>query len=154
MAEVQEIFRAIDTVAWKPERVEAISHTGKKLYWQEAYNKLFAREFEAIGGWKPEPVLCDKPRLKGDFIKNDVFVEIQFGNSATIYRDYYKFHMGLVRKLLSLAVLILPTNQYDFFPNRNPKSIGNMATFEYADEQFNALTIPVPILLIGLLPAN
>ena len=30
----------------------------------------------------------------------------------------------------------------------------NMATFEYALEHFNALTIPVPVLLIGLLPEN
>jgi len=37
---------------------------------------------------------------------------------------------------------------------RDPKSIRNMATFEYALEHFEALTIPVPILLIGLLPEN
>lgn len=153
LPEVQEIFTAISAVPWQPSRVEAVSRTGKKVYWQEAYNRLFEIEFEKLG-WKLDPILCEKPLHKGDFFKNDVFVEIQFGNSATIYRDYYKFHYGFVNKLLSLGVLILPTNQYKFFPQRNPQSIGNMATYEYALEHFNALTIPVPILLIGLRPAN
>lgn len=154
LAEVQEVFSVVESVRWKPEGVEVVSLSGRKLAGQQAYNRLFAIGFENMGGWTLEPVLCEKPRFKGDFIKNHVFVEIQFGNSATIFRDYYKFHLGLVRKLLSLAVLIIPTNQYEFFPQRNPRSIGNMATFEYALEHFEALTIPVPILLIGLIPSN
>jgi hypothetical protein len=152
--EVQEIFRIVSRVPWSPTKLEVPSEKNQNLYYQEAYNRLFNIEFQKEGGWKPQPVLCDKPKLKGDFLKNDVFVEIQFGNSATVFRDYYKFHMGLVKKLLSLAVLIIPTNQYAFFPDRNRDSIGNMATFEYALEHFQSLTILVPILLIGLLPAH
>lgn len=152
--EVKEIYDIVTRVTWTSSRAEVISEKGNKLYYQEAYNRLFHLEFEKEGGWKPQPVLHHEPKLKGDFLKNDVFVEIQFGNSATIFRDYYKFHMGLVKKLLSLAVLILPTNQYAFFPDRKRDSIVNMATFEYALTHFQALTIPVPILLIGLLPSN
>jgi hypothetical protein len=152
--EVKEIFDIIGKVPWSSSKVEAISEKNKRLFYQESYNRLFQLEFEKRGGWKPQPILCEKPMLKGDFLKNDVFVEIQFGNSATIFRDYYKFHMGMVKKLLSLAVLITPTNQYAFFPDRKKDSIVNMATFEYAIEHFQALTIPVPILLIGLLPSN
>ena len=152
--EVKEIFAILSRVPWTSSKAEAISEKGNKVFYQEAYNRLFQLEFEKEGGWKPQPVLLEEPKLKGDFLKNDVFVEIQFGNSATIFRDYYKFHMGLVKKLLSLAVMIIPTNQYAFFPERNRESIVNMATFEYALKHFQALTIPVPILLIGLLPAN
>jgi hypothetical protein len=152
--EVKEIFDIINKVHWTPSRVETISEKNEKLFYQEAYNRLFQLEFEKRNGWTQQPILCDKPKLKGDFLKNDVFVEIQFGNSATIFRDYYKFHMGLVKKLLSIAVLIIPTNQYAFFPDRKRASIANMATFEYALEHFSSLTIPVPILLIGLLPSN
>lgn len=154
LIEVGEIFRVVSHVPWNPGVAEAVSSTGRKVSWQEAYNRQFEVEFERVGGWKPFPVLSEMPFHKADFSKNDVVVEIQFGNSSTIYRDYYKFHLGLVRHLLSLAVLILPTNQNEFFPTRNPKSIGNMATFEFALEHFNALTIPVPILMIGLLPGN
>jgi len=91
--------------------------------------------------------------LKGDFKKNDIFVEVQFGNSATIYRDYYKFHYGLTHNLLSLAVLIVPKDPKSFFPTR-PESVNNMAEFNFAQKTFKLLRIPVPILLIGLLPEN
>lgn len=86
----------------------------------------------------------------GDFKKNDVFVEIKFGNSATIYRDYYKFHYGLTHGLFSLSVLIVPTNPVEFLPTR-PMSVGNMAEFDLAYDHFKLLPIPVPILLMGLL---
>ena len=64
--------------------------------------RAFGLQFEKLSNWKPQSLLHDNPRLIGDFQKNDVFVEIQFGNSSTIYRDYYKFHYGLTHKLLSL----------------------------------------------------
>jgi hypothetical protein len=152
--EVQEIYHATRSVIWRTEKPIAVTITGKQVFWQEAYNRLFEIEFEKIGGWKASPILCDKPRHKGDFAKKDGFVEIQFGNSATLYRDYYKFHYGLVNKLLSLSVLLVPTNPINFFPARDPSSIRNMASYEYALEHFSALTIPVPLLLIGLLPLN
>jgi hypothetical protein len=82
-----------------------------------------------------------------------VFVEIQFGNSSTLYRDYYKFHYGLTHNLLTLAVLIVPANPIQFFPTRSA-SVSNMAEFDLAYQYFKLLPIPVPILLIGLLPQN
>ncbi len=98
-------------------------------------------------------MLYENPKLIGDYKKNDVFVEVQFGNSATVYRDYYKFHFGLTKNLLSLAVLIVPTKPKEFFPTR-PASVNNMAEFDFAYRYFKLLPIPVPILLLGLLPEN
>jgi hypothetical protein len=149
--ELEEVFSCVKKVDWKPSF--EFSVTGKKHKHQTAYNKAFSLEFKMLGNWKPQPLLHDKPRLIGDFQKNDVFVEIQFGNSSTIYRDYYKFHYGLTHNLLSLAVLIVPTSPKKFFPTR-PKSVQNMAEFDLAFRYFKLLPIPVPILLIGLLPEN
>ena len=154
LPEVQEIFVAIRAVPWQAGKVSATSPTGRQVKWQEAYNRLLELAFEDIGGWTRSPVLCSETGHKGDFLKNDVFLEVQFGNSATVYRDYYKFHYGLVNRLLSLAVHILPTKPVTFFPARNPASIRNMASYEYALRHFTSLTIPVPVLLIGLLPSN
>lgn len=148
--EMNEIYSCIDEIKWKEEYV--ISIEGKKSEHQRAYNKSFQIEFSKYG-WKPNPRLCDNPRLIGDFEKNDVFVEIQFGNSSTLYRDYYKFHYGLTHSLLSLAVLIVPTNPKQFFPTRSA-SVSNMAEFDLAYRYFKLLPIPVPIVLIGLLPEN
>jgi hypothetical protein len=148
--EVNEIFSCIESIQWKPEF--EIDFSGSSYQHQTAYNKAFDIEFSK-NNWDAQPKLYDNPRLIGDFQKNDVFVEIQFGNSASIYRDYYKFHFGLTNNLLSLAVLIVPTKPKEFFPTR-PASVSNMAEFDLAYRYFKLLPIPVPIMLLGLLPEN
>ena len=151
--EVQEIFTVISSVPWQASRVEAVSNTGREVEWQEAYNRLIELEFETRH-WETQPTILTSPVHKADFAKNRIFVEVQFGTSPTVYRDFYKFHLGTVNKVLDLGVLILPTDQNKFFPARNPRSIRNMATYEYALEHLSALPIPVPILLVGLRPEN
>ncbi|MCX5992008.1 MAG: BglII/BstYI family type II restriction endonuclease [Chloroflexi bacterium] len=148
--EISEVYSCIDRIMWHPKFV--LESKDRRYEHQQAYNKTLEIEFSSYG-WKPHPLLVDQPRLLGDFQKNDVFVEIQFGNSATVYRDYYKFHYGLTHNLLALAVLIVPTTPKRFFPTR-ASSVSNMAEFDMADRYFKLLPIPVPILLIGLLPEN
>lgn len=148
--EIQEIFSCIDNVKWREEfRIEV---GGKEYLHQSGYNKAFEIEFKKYD-WELQPIISKEVGLKGDFRKNDVLIEIQFGNSSTLYRDYYKFHYGLTKNLLTLTVLITPTNPKRFFPTR-PNSVGNMAEFKLAQKYFKLLQIPVPILLIGLLPEN
>lgn len=148
--EIKEIYDCISNIEWKPNF--SIEIGDKKYNHQSAYNKAFEIEFEKYQ-WELQPQLYHNPKLIGDFRKNDIFIEIQFGNSATLYRDYYKFHYGLLHNLLSLAVLIVPTNPKEFFPTRK-KSVSNMAEFDLAYKYYKLLPIPVPILLIGLLPEN
>lgn len=147
---LKEIDACLSAVQWKADF--QIKVNGKPISHQSGYNKAFEIEFTRRG-WNPFPLLLENPRLIGDFQKDDVFVEIQFGNSATLYRDYYKFHYGLTHRLLSLAVLIVPISPRKFFPNR-PASVSNMAEFDLAQKYFRLLPIPVPILLIGLIPEN
>jgi hypothetical protein len=150
--ELEEIDICIDHIKWEPEF--EFESEGKIIKHQTAYNKAFCDEFKKFN-WDMQPLLFDDPKLIGDFKKNDIFVEIQFGNSATLYRDYYKFHYGLTHNLLSLAVLIVPCKPKHFFPIRNTeKSVSNMAEFDLAYKYYKLLPIPVPILLIGLLPEN
>jgi len=148
--EIKEIDQCIDSVPWKSNF--SIEIDGRVYKNQRGYNKAFELEFKKLG-WELQPKLYDNPRLIGDFQKNDVFIEVQFGNSATLYRDYYKFHYGLTHNLLSLAVLVVPTDPKAFFPTRI-NSVSNMAEYRLAEKYFNLLPIPVPILLIGLLPEN
>jgi len=148
--ELQEIYSSIEGVTWQEEF--SITVDGQEYKHQSGYNKAFAQQF-AQRGWISQPKLCESPRLIGDFQKNDIFVEIQFGNSATIYRDYYKFHYGLTHGLLALAVLIVPTDPKAFFPTRHA-SASNMADFNITTRCFKLLPIPVPIVVIGLLPGN
>jgi len=150
IGEMNEVYACVKAIRWAPEFEIRVG--GKILRHQNAYNKALEIEFNKLG-WKSQPYLCREPRLKGDFQKNNVFVEVQFGNSATLYRDYYKFHYGLTKGLLSLAVLIVPTDPISYFPTR-PESVNNMAEFDLAARYFNLLPIPTPIVLIGLLPGN
>lgn len=150
-SKIDEIYSCIDNVKWKSD-FSLDPKNGKVLQHQRAFNKAFNKEFLKYN-WEQQPLLLNNPKLIGDFRKGLVFVEVQFGNSATLYRDYYKFQYGHDNGLLSLAVLIVPTNPADFFPTR-PSSVINMAEFDLADQYLTILPIRVPVLLIGLLPEN
>jgi restriction endonuclease BglII len=117
--EIAEIESIIASIRWAETfRYETGEH-------QTAYNRAFGEAFGRLD-WEPQPILRTDPKLKGDFRKGLVFVEIQFGNSAALYRDYYKFQYGLANGLLSLAVLIVPVSAKKFFPTRH-HSVHNMA---------------------------
>ncbi len=148
--EIAEISKIIKTIEW--DRNFSLSYNSNQYEHQRAYNKAFEIEFIKYG-WETQPLLADSPKLIGDFRKNLVFVEIQFGNSSTLYRDFYKFQYGLQNGLLSLAVLIVPENEYNFFPSR-PESVRNMANFELSLRYFTVLPISVPTWVIGVLPEH
>jgi hypothetical protein len=147
---INQIENIIHKLVWSPS-FEFVAK--EKIYkHQTGYNKYFSHQFTKFG-WENQPKLRSSPRLIGDFQKGLVFVEIQFGNSSTLYRDFYKFQYGHFNGLLSLAVHIVPANPKDFFPTRS-RSIANMASFELAKSCFTIVPINVPVLLIGLLPKN
>ena len=146
-SEIQELASVLASQAWAPEY--SITTEKKTLHNQAAYNKSLSISFSKRG-WSLQPRLSNSPRLIGDFAKRLVFGETQFGNSATLYRDFYKFQYGLQNGLLSLAILIVPHNEYKFFPER-PASVKNMANFPLALRYFTVLPISVPTIIYGLL---
>jgi hypothetical protein len=148
--EIEEVKSVITAVKWAD--AFRYSRNGSEYEHQSAYNKAFAVEFNRLG-WELQPVLRADPKFVGDFRKGLVFVEIQFGNSSALYRDYYKFQYGLANGLLSLAILIVPTIAKTFFPTR-PRSVHNMAEYALAQKCFTVLPINVPTLLVGLLPED
>ena len=142
--EIKEILHIVDSIKWEKEfKVSNSLH-------QTAYNKRFKIEFDKLG-WESQPKLSDKPSLVGDFKKNLVFVEVQFGNSSTLYRDFYKFQYGVSNGVVSLNVLITPCNPEKFFPTR-PASVRNMAEYDLALRYFTVIPISVPTMVIGLVP--
>lgn len=147
---ISEIESVTDGVKWSPNF--SFSENGTSCEHQSGYNTAFTKAFLSLD-WEPQPILRETPKLIGDFRKGLVFVEVQFGNSSALYRDYYKFQYGLANGLLSLAVLIVPKNPKKFFPTR-PASVQNMAEYDLAQNYLSVLPINVPVLLIGLLPEN
>lgn len=148
--EIDEVRAGVTSVQWQ--REFSIAANGQEYRHQAGYNKALDICF-GQQGWELQPVLKRQPKLIGDFRKHLVFVEVQFGNSATLFRDYYKFQYGLANGLLSLAVLIVPTDPQSFFPTRR-NSVNNMAEYKLAVNCFTDLPINVPTLVVGLLPEN
>lgn len=148
--EVTEIRSIVDGLHWSPDY--CFSMNGKTWQHQTAYNKAFDEAFSK-SHWMSQTMLRKEPKLIGDFMKNKVFVEVQFGNSSTLYRDFYKFQYGFSEKLIDLAVLIVPTSPAMFFPTR-PASVNNMAEFNLANTCFTILPVQVPTMLIGLMPED
>lgn len=146
--EISEIEQVLQSVSWEPSF--HYETNGTTYQHQAAYNMAFRKAFISLG-WEDQPVLLEAPKLIGDFRKGLVFIEVQFGNSSTLYRDYYKFQYGLANGLLSLAVLIVPIKPSKFFPTR-ANSVNNMADFALAKKCLTVLPLNVPTLLIGLEP--
>jgi hypothetical protein len=145
--ELQDLSNILSAHPWSPDY--SFNTSTATLQHQAAYNKSLSLAL-AERGWDLQPLLSESPRLIGDFAKGLIFGEVQFGNSATLYRDFYKFQYGLQNGLLSLAVLIVPHNENVFFPTR-VASVRNMANFELAVRYFTVLPISVPTAIYGLL---
>ena len=149
-SEIEELSSVLSSQKWHPDY--SIKNGASELKHQAAYNKSLSKALFDLG-WRKQPRLSENPRLIGDFAKGLLFGEIRFGNSATLYRDFYKFQYGLQNGLLSLAVLIVPHDEYKFFPTR-PASVKNMANFPLALRYFTVLPISVPTIIYGLLADN
>jgi hypothetical protein len=69
-------------------------------------------------GWLRQPyILVDRDgrpidtHLRGDFEKHGVFVEVEFGNVASLYRDLFKFHIAGTTGAAEVGVIVVATAQ-------------------------------------------
>jgi hypothetical protein len=124
---------------------------------QAALNKSLETALRAEG-WTPQPVATGEviggagpPRKwKGDFVRNEVFVEVEFGNVASMYRDFFKFQIANRAREGQVAVLVVATQRLaKFFDS-------GVATYETAlrDIPFLAVGIQMPVCFIGIEPSS
>jgi hypothetical protein len=81
---------------------------------------------QPIAGIEPATAGIRGPRLKGDFVKNGIFVEIEFGNVASMYRDLLKFHVASRARAGQVGILVTATQRLAKFFDQG------VATFESA----------------------
>jgi hypothetical protein len=108
-------------------------------------------------GWSAEPVATGQPlgtpadiALRGDFAKGGVFVEVEFGNSASLFRDLFKFQVASRSGTGEVGVLIVASAQMaKFFDS-------GVATYEQAVNliPYMRIGIQMPIWVIGIEPAS
>lgn len=125
---------------------------------QDALNRSISAALRERG-WKAEPVATagmtvpegvGPLHLKGDFVKQDVFVEVEFGNMASTYRDIFKFVIAHRSGAGEVAVLITGTRRMMKFCDQG------VATYEGSLRMLPYLKIGVqmPVWLVGVEPED
>ena len=109
-------------------------------------------------GWTAEPIAGTDAAtakllgtgLKGDFVKKDVFVEVEFGNVASMHRDLLKFHIANRSQQGQVGVLVTATTRFAKFFDQG------VATFEnaVATKPYMSIGIQMPLWIVGIEPAD
>ena len=123
---------------------------------QQIMNTYFKLSFIALG-WEPEPLATptdNEDALRADFRKTfgegddkiTLQIEVEFGNVASSYRNYFKFQLSFSYDLTDICVLIVPSSE---LANRIDSGVSN---YEKAIREIPQakLSITVPTLVIGL----
>lgn len=131
----------------------------KKDVIQQLMNSFFYKRFESLG-WEAEPAATpdeNADELRSDFRKTFVNeetgevlvtaqIEVEFGNVASSYRNYFKFQLSYSYSLTDVCVLIVPSQHLS---TRIDSGVSN---FEKTCREIPSakLSITVPTLVIGL----
>ena len=124
---------------------------------QQIMNTYFRIQFEEHG-WLSEPLATpedNEDALRADFRKKFICsngkeiaaqIEVEFGNVASSYRNYFKFQLSFSYGLTDLCVLIVPSAN---LANRIDSGVAN---YEKAIREIPQakLSVTVPTLVIGL----
>jgi len=123
---------------------------------QKILNAMFRHKMHKELGWEKDPLV--EPDLgkgiEGDFSKKldnglKVFVEVEFGNVASIFRDLFKFIYMKVIGTYDVGILIVPSETDDF-----SREIEGIYSFQGVKEilENSKGSISVPVLLLGIEP--
>lgn len=123
---------------------------------QQLINTYFFLQFEKLG-WESEPLATPEEfedSLRSDFRKrfksNDceitLQIEVEFGNVASSYRNYFKFQLSYAYSLADICILVVPSYKLS---KRIDSGVSN---FEKVKREIPSakLSITVPTLIIGL----
>jgi hypothetical protein len=104
-------------------------------------------------GWTSQPVAAGNlvagsipSGLLGDFSKRGVFVEVEFGNMASAFRDLFKFQIASRSGAGDLGVLVVATDRVGRFFDQG------VATFEQVVRllPFMGIGLQLPTVVVGL----
>ena len=106
-------------------------------------------------GWTCQPVANHASEmvganLVGDFVKNRVFVEVEFGNVASVYRDLFKFQIASRANTCDVAVLVAATSRLARLFDQG------VASFEYllTLREYLSIGLQMPVWIVGLDASN
>jgi len=88
----------------------------KSVHYQEGssqkdYNSQIGTALREAG-WQQETRILKSIGLRCDFVKNGVWLEVEFGNARTYYQDYIKFLLAHRYREARFGVLLCPTSAF------------------------------------------
>ncbi len=119
---------------------------------QAALNALLDSQLRALG-WRSQPIASGDlvagripNNLLGDFAKDGVFVEVEFGNMASAFRDLFKFQIASRSNTGSLGVLVVAADRVARFFDQG------VATYEQVTRllPYMGLGLQLPTVVVGL----
>ncbi len=152
-----ELENSVNSIRFDP-------HQGQAHYNAEIRQRLAAQ------GWEcDQRVVPDLP-LQFDFRKDDLQVEVEFGNARTYYQDCLKFLLPFTRGMIRVGLLLVPTSDFARVlchlgsrrasrrPARNGQprsrlaSYTNMITYEKVMREFEPLRfiMNMPLMVCGV----
>jgi Restriction endonuclease BglII len=105
--------------------------------------------------WNSSPYVLRRPDtgkmdtyLRGDFEKGGVFIEVEFGNAASLYRDLFKFHVAGASGVGEVAVIVAATQEFAAFFD------SGVATYEMLTrlKPYMRVGVSIPTLIVGVTP--
>jgi hypothetical protein len=92
--------------------------------------------------------LSGKSKLRSDFRKSRIEVEVQFGNVARYAYDLYKMAISLAQEHADVGLMVVATKRFAGITG------GNIAYFERAQRELerSRLTLIVPLVVLGIEP--
>lgn len=115
---------------------------------QKLMNKWVDAEFAKAGGWQYHPRITSNTKLEGDFKKDRIQIEVQFGNMARWTYDILKFQITYSQGQVDIGILVVPIQWFAGL-------IGdNVVYYERVLRELPhaKLSITLPILVLGLEP--
>jgi hypothetical protein len=119
---------------------------------QAAFNALLDRRLRDKG-WTRQPIARGElvagtipNNLLGDFAKGGIFVEVEFGNMASGFRDLFKFQIASRSGAGRLGVLVVATDRVARFFDQG------VATFEQVTRllPYMGIGLQLPTVVVGL----
>ena len=127
---------------------------------QSFYNREIERAFSEHE-WRCEIKAIPELDLKCDYRKDNIQVEVEFGNARAYYQDYIKFMLSYFSKQIHLGILVTPTLGFanvlceigkQKALQRGRKTYSGMMHFEKAFKEFHYLQplFDMPIVILGI----
>ncbi|WP_078410116.1 BglII/BstYI family type II restriction endonuclease [Priestia abyssalis] len=121
---------------------------------QQIMDSYLTLQFKTLGWNVNKPISSDGDSIKFDYLKEihksehtyRLQIEVEFGNVASTYRNYFKLQMSNLNQLCDIGIIITPTETL------SRRIDSGVASFEKTIKEIQSgkLLFNFPILVIGL----